>query len=107
MSRMEIYYGVFEKSDLDLTPEDTDEFFAIEEKLGKTFIAVDGQLYAFWKLQDVDEDGFALVITPSAQTRFLAYWYNGGGSVQEVVEHMIRAEEAAALAAFVQEGAGE
>lgn len=64
MSRMQIFYGVFEKSDLPLEPEDTDDFYALEEEHKKHFVKVQGQLYAFWSLEEVEEYGISLIIKP-------------------------------------------
>ena len=91
MSRMEIFYGVFEKSDLPIEPEDTDDFYDYEKEHNKHFVKVNGQLYVFWGLEDVDEYEFSLVIEtpPEGQTAFMAYWYNGGAGVHEVVESII------------------
>ena len=91
MSHMQIYYGVFEKSDLPLDPEDTDDFYALEEEHKKHFVKVRGQLYAFWPLEDVDPYGFSLLLkpVPEGQTAFIAYWYNGGAGTREVVEDLI------------------
>ena len=93
MSSMEALYGVFEKSDLPIEPEDTDDFSDLEEQHGKHFVKVDDQLYAFWSLEDVDiEDGFELILkpVPEGQTAFIAYWYNGGAGIHEVVENLIK-----------------
>ena len=91
MSNMQIYYGVFEKSDLPLEPEDTDDFYDLEEEHKKHFVKVRGQLYAFWPLEDVSEYGFSLLLkpVPEGQTAFIAYWYNGGAGTHEVVEALI------------------
>lgn len=91
MSHMEVFYGVFEKSNLPLEPEDTDDFYALEEEHNKHFVKVQGQLYAFWSLEEVEECGFSLIIepVPEGQTAFIAYWYNGGAGIHEVVEDII------------------
>jgi len=91
MSQMEICYGVFEKSDLHIEPTDTDDFYDLEKEHGKQFVKVQGQLYAFWSLEDVEEYGFSLIIkpVPKGQTAFIAYWYNGGAGIHEVVENII------------------
>lgn len=87
-----MFYGVFAKSDLKVEPEDTDDFYALEEELKMHFVKVRGQLYSFYKLKDVDPHGFALVIEPKVEgTPFIAHWYNGGAGVHEVVEDMIEA----------------
>lgn len=93
MSRMEAFYGVFEKSDLPIEPEDTDDFFDLEKQHKKRFVKVEGQLYAFWSLEYVDVgDGFELILkpVPEGQTAFIAYWYNGGAGIHEVVEDIIQ-----------------
>ena len=90
MSSMQLFYGVFEKSDLPIEPEDTDDFYDLEEEHKKHFVKVDGQLYAFWSLADIDPHGFHHIIEPSEQTRFIAYWYNGGAGIHEVAEGIIK-----------------
>lgn len=91
MSHMELCYGVFEKSDLPIEPEDTDNFYELEKEHKKHFVKVQGQLYAFWSLETVEEYGFSLLIkpVPEGQTAFIAYWYNGGAGIHEVVEDLI------------------
>jgi hypothetical protein len=91
MSKMEMFYGVFEKSDLPIEPEDTDDFYDYEQKHGKHFVKVKDQLYAFWSLRELDDYGFTFVIepVPEGQTAFIAYWYNGGAGIHEVVEAII------------------
>ena len=90
VSSMEIFYGSYEKSDLNIEPEDTDEFYDLEEEHGCHYVKVDGQLYSFRKIEDIDPFGFILRIEPSEDHRFIAYWYNGGGSLHEVVEQIIK-----------------
>ena len=67
------------------------EFFALEKEHKKHFVKVQGQLYAFWSLEEVEEYGFSLIIkpVPEGQTAFIAYWYNGGAEIHEVVEDII------------------
>lgn len=91
MSDMEVFYGVFRKSDLDIAEEeDTDEFAEVEEQHGCYFVKVRGQLYEFRHLpDDVHASGFSLVIEPSEETRFIALWYNGGAEIHEVVKNLI------------------
>lgn len=92
MSSMEVFYGVFEKSDLPLEPEDTDDFSDLENQYGKHFVKVEGQLYSFWSLQKISTYGFELILNPvpEGQTAFIAYWYNGGAGIYEVVEDLIK-----------------
>lgn len=91
MSSMEFFHGFFEKSDLDIEPEDTDEFAEFEEQQGANFIKVNGQLYKIWSSDlDVDYYGFAEVIEPTDRHQLILYWYNGGGSLQEVAESAIK-----------------
>lgn len=90
MSQMEIFYGVFEKSDLLIEPKDTDDFYDLEKEHGCHFVKVNGQLYSFHGLEpQLDAYGFSLVIEPSEETRFMALWYNGGAGIHEVVEGLI------------------
>lgn len=91
MSEMEIFHGYFEKSDLDITPSDTDNFYDMEDAHGAMFVSVDGELYKFWGSGlDVDPYGFTAVLAPSERPQLLCYWYNGGAGVHEVVEEAIR-----------------
>lgn len=90
MSNMEVFYGYYVKSDLNIEPEDTDEFYDLEKKLGFQFVKVKNQLYAFKELEKIEVYGFTLRIEPSEQNRFVALWYNGGGEIHEVVESMLK-----------------
>lgn len=89
MSEMEIFYGVFRKSDERIEPEDTDDFYALKEKNKKHYAKVRGQLYEFYSLKELDQYGFSLLIPPSDETRFVCYWYNGGAGIHEIVENLI------------------
>lgn len=89
MSGMELFYGVFRKSEEKIEPEDTDDFYDLEEKNSKHYVKVRGQLYEFYSLQELDEWGFSLVLKPSEETRFICYWHNGGAGIHEVVERLI------------------
>ena len=90
MSSMEFFHGFFEESDLDIEPEDTDEFYEFEQENGAHFIKVNGQLYKIWR-SDLDVDhGFAEVLEPTDRHQLLFYWYNGGGSLQEVATSAIK-----------------
>lgn len=88
---MELYYGWYEKSSLDIEPSDTDEYYAMEEAFGRQYVKVDGQLYAFGAVDDdISIVGFSIIIKPSEQHRFMAYFYNGGAELREVLENLIR-----------------
>lgn len=89
MSEMEIYYGTFKESDKDIVPDDTDEFYDMEEDHGCGYVMVKDQLYEFRKIENLDPCGFLLVIPPKEENTFMAYWYNGGAEIHEVVEALI------------------
>jgi len=89
MSEMQVAYGIFKKSSLNIDP-DADDFYELEEEHGCHYVNVDGQLYSFFCLADIDAHGFSLLIPPSDQTRFMCLWYNGGAGIHEVVEEVIR-----------------
>lgn len=92
MSEMQFFHGYFEKSDLDITPEDTDDFYDLEEEFGEYFVKVDGQLYKFWASDvEVDAYGFSVAVKPCDKPQLMLYWYNGGAGVHEVAEDAIRA----------------
>jgi hypothetical protein len=91
MSGMEVFYGVYEKSDLILTDED-DARYVLEQKHGCYFVDVDGQLYSFYALDKVNPREFGLVIEPSDQHRFICYFHNGGGEIHAVVADLIRTQ---------------
>lgn len=94
MSTMEIFYGVYKpRPDLDLEPEDTDEFFEIEKQHGCEFVKVNGILYAYESIEKINPNGFILRIPPTDEHRFICYWYNGGASLKEVVEQVIRGNQ--------------
>jgi len=91
MSSMEFFHGYFEKSDLPIEPEDTDDFYDLEQKNGCYFVKVNDALYKFWGSDiDVDPYGFCAVAPPSDKPQLLLYWYNGGAGVHEVAENAIK-----------------
>ncbi len=92
MSGMEIFYGVFEKSELDIDPEDTDNFYDLEEEHACHFVKVGDQLYSFYKMEELEPHGFMLTLPPPPESGalFMAYWYNGGAGIHEVVEDLIK-----------------
>ena len=90
MSEMEFFHGYFEKSDLPIEPEDTDDFYDLEEEHGCYFVKVEGDLYKFWGSDlDVDPYGFSVVVPPSWKPQLMLYWYNGGAGLHEVAESAI------------------
>ena len=93
MSSMEVFYGKYGKSNEKIIPEDADDFYDLEEKNNCHYVMVDGQLYWFYKLEEVDAYGFSLVIEPSEEKRFICMWYNGGAGIHEVAEEAIRKAE--------------
>lgn len=97
MSDMEFFHGYFEASDLPIEPEDTDDFYDLEQEHGCHFVRVQGQLYRFWSSDlDVDPHGFNVVAPSTDRHQLLLYWYNGGAGLHEVAE--------AAIEAWLKEG---
>lgn len=90
MSEMEFFCGTFEESDLNITPEDTDEFYNLEEEHGCFYVEVEGKLYKVTQTQRLCNYGFVTTIPPSDTPIILAYWYNGGAGIHEVLETAIR-----------------
>lgn len=90
MSEMEVYYGKYNKTDLNISDLDDDALYDLECKLGIQFINVDGVVYEFESIKDLDAYGFSLVIEPSMENRFIAMWYNGGAGIHDVVGEIIR-----------------
>lgn len=94
MSEMELYVGTFKKSDKVLTHRDEDDFYEYEEECGCYFVNVDGVLYESSPVpgaEDLSPFGFETVLNPEPGTPIiLAYWYNGGAGVREVIEDAIR-----------------
>lgn len=95
MSEMEIAYGWFRPSDEKIEPEDTDDFYDLEEKNGVHYVKVEGKLYEFACYDDVLEPyGFSLLIPNMDDMRdtqrFICMWYNGGAGIHEVVGDLIK-----------------
>jgi len=91
MSEMQFFHGYFDVSDIDVTPEDDDDFYDLEEKLGCYFVKVDGVLYKFWPSDvDVNAYGFCAATGPTDHKQLMLYWYNGGAGVHECAEDAIR-----------------
>ena len=88
MSEMEIFYGTYKKSDV--VASDEKDLFDQGEELGLNLVNVDGQIYEFESLEDLDAYGFSLNIPPSDETRCMCLWYNGGAGIHEVMENLIR-----------------
>lgn len=90
MSEMEVFIGTFHQSDrTDIVPEDTDDFYDLEEELGVHFVRVGGTLYEFSSIANVDQYGFSVVLNPNPKPIIVCYWYNGGGGLHEVVARAI------------------
>ena len=91
MSEMEICYGSFRESLLTVIPEDTDDFYDLEEELGCYFVRVKGQLYSFETIENLEAYGFSVILDPPAEgsTPFMCMWYNGGAGIHEVVSDLI------------------
>ena len=85
MSEMEFFHGYFEESKLPIEPEDTDEFYELEEKHNAHFVKVKGKLYKFWSsVCGVDPYGFSAVVEATEKNQLLLCWYSGGAGVHEV-----------------------
>ena len=57
MSSMEFFIGTFKRSDINVDPEDTDDFYDLEQQHGGYYVKVDGVLYQFESILDVDRMG--------------------------------------------------
>lgn len=90
MSDMEIFYGSYKKSDKDIIPTDEDEFYDLEHQHECLYVMVDNQLYEVKEIEQIDPFGFTLRIPPSEESRFIAYWYNGGAGIHEVIHDIIK-----------------
>lgn len=91
MSEMEFFHGYFEKCDLPIEPEDTDDFYNLEEEHRCHYVKVNGDLYRFWKSDvAVDPYGFTAVVPATGRPQLLLYWYNGGAGLHEVAESAIK-----------------
>lgn len=91
MSEMEFFHGYFEKSSLEIEPEDTDEFYDLEKEHKCHFVKVNGNLYQFYGSGLVkDSYGFSVVVPPSDRPQLMLYWYNGGAGLHEVAEQAIK-----------------
>jgi len=90
MSDMEMFYGTFVESNVDLSGLDEDDIIDLEETNKCLYIIIDDKQYTVTAIKIVDPFGFTLVIPPSETTRIMCYWYNGGADVHEVLESGIR-----------------
>ncbi|ANJ20705.1 hypothetical protein HYO98_gp48 [Dinoroseobacter phage DS-1410Ws-06] len=93
MSNMEFFIGRFEEIDRDeinIEPEDTDDFYEEEERLGYHIVKVEGKLFKFWGIAELDEFGFNTTIPQQDGPLVVCYWYNGGAGLHEVVEAAIK-----------------
>lgn len=91
MSSMEIFIGRFEQADdQTIVPEDTDDFYDLENEHGCYYVMVEGTLYKFWEIgPELDTFGFTETIPAQDGPILLLYWYNGGAGIHEVAESAI------------------
>jgi hypothetical protein len=90
MSSMEVFIGQFRESKHNIEPEDTDDFYDLEEEHNCYFVKVNGKLYEFWSEGDYDSYGFDTFLPPSDLPYIVCYWYNGGAGIHEVAESAIK-----------------
>ncbi len=92
MSEMEMFIGTAKRYvGPDIEPEDTDDFYELEKKLGHSAIVkVNDELWCIDHLKDVDAYGFQTIIEPQQELMFIGYWYNGGAGLHEVAESAIK-----------------
>jgi len=87
MSEMEMFVGRFEPAeDQSIFTKYEDDFYDLEEAHGCHYVKVDGTLYKFWSIADVDYYGFSTVIPPQDGPLLVCFWYNGGAGIHEVVK---------------------
>jgi len=90
MSEMEVFYGVFKRSFIDVDISDTDEFYDLEEEHKCHYVKVRGLLFTFFKVKDLDPCGFSTLLGDNDEWQsFIVLWYNGGAGVHEVVGNLI------------------
>jgi hypothetical protein len=90
MSEMQFFHGYFKESTFIVEPEDTDDFYDLEEEMGCHFVKVNGKLFQFWSSSlDVDAYGFSVVAPACDFPQLMLYWYNGGAGLHEVAEWAI------------------
>lgn len=94
MSEMEVAYGWFRPSNEKIEPEDTDDFYDLEEKNKLHYVKVKDKLYEFACYPgELDAYGFSLLIPNKDDMgdtqRFICMWYNGGAGIHEVVQDLI------------------
>jgi hypothetical protein len=88
---MEVFIGRFALAeDQSIFPEDTDDFYDMEEFHKCHYVKVNNQVYKFWSLAEVDEYGFQIVLPSQDGPMVICYWYNGGAGLHEVVESAIK-----------------
>lgn len=93
MSEMEMFIGRFEeidRSEINIEPEDTDDFYEQEDELGYHIVKVNDKLFKFWSIKEVDSYGFQTTIPVQDGPIVVCYWYNGGAGLHEVVESAIK-----------------
>lgn len=86
MSEMETFIGRFEEAeDQSIVPVDEDEFYEMEEAHGCHYVRVNGKIFKFWSIVDVDSYGFSATLPIQDGPIVICHWYNGGAEVHEVV----------------------
>jgi len=92
MSEMEICVCRFEEAeDQTIFPEDTDDFYNMEEEHHCHYVRVNGKVFKFWHILDVEDYyGFQTTLPAQDGPVIIAAWYNGGAGIHEVVEETIK-----------------
>jgi len=94
MSEMEVCYGTFKKSDIDITdidPLDLDDMiYEMENEKGCHLIQYENDIYEVWPIENLEAYGFSILIPPSEDPIFICMWYNGGAGLDEVVGEVIK-----------------
>ena len=64
----------------------------LNEHLYENYIIIAGKLFKI-ESEQLDSNGFAAVTKNGNKLKFVAHWYNGGGSLNEVLESAINKVE--------------
>jgi len=91
MSEMEMCVCRFEEADdQTIFPTDDDDFYEMEKEQGCSYVRVNGKVFKFWSVLDVDYYSFQTTLPAQDGPIILAAWYNGGAGIHEVVEATIK-----------------
>lgn len=91
MSEMEMCVCRFEEADdQTIFPTNDDDFYDMEEEHGCYYVRVNGKVFKFWSILEVDYYGFQTTLPAQDGPVILAAWYNGGAGIHEVVEQTIK-----------------